>query len=326
MRNPSAGRRRAAIAAAALLLLAAPAAAQTYPNRNIIVMCGFAAGGGGDLICRYIADRLSPLAGQRALVENRVGALGSLAAEATARSKPDGYTVLVTPGSSTHASYPFIFQKPLYDPVRDFVMVTTLARLTFILVVAPQHHPWSSVKEMTDWAMTNNAKTGYSTVMGLVSGETYKGMAGIDDLLEVPYKSAQNTILDLLAGEVDFMFSDPGLAMAHIPTGTLRPLALTMAAPSPANPGVPTMDQAGFPGYDVSGWWAAYVAAGTPPPIVRQLRGWLDEIVLRDETREFFARSGIDTFPAGDLDFAAFQRAETAKWKHHVEVAKVPAQ
>jgi tripartite-type tricarboxylate transporter receptor subunit TctC len=326
--------RRGVVVAAAGLLLplllllgAARAEAQSYPSRNIIVMCGFAAGGGGDLICRYIADRLTPLAGQRAIVENRVGALGSLAAETTARSKPDGYTVLVTPGSATHASYTFAFQTPHYDPVRDFTMVTTLARLTFILVVAPQHHDFTTVKELTDWAKASRSKTGYSTVTGLVSGERYRLMAGIEDMLEVPYKSAQQTILDVLAGELDFMFCDPGLAMAHIPTGALRPIALTAATPSAANPGIPSMADAGFSGYDVSGWWAAYVATGTPAPIVQKLRTWIDEIVARDETREFFARSGIDTFPATpDMDFAAFQRAETEKWKRHFEVAKVPAQ
>ncbi len=321
-------RRAIGVAAAALLLLASGRAdAQTYPNRNIIVMCGFAAGGGGDLICRYIADRLTPLAGQRAIVENRVGALGSLAAEATARSKPDGYMVLVTPGSATHASYTFAFQTPHYDPIRDFTMVTTLARLTFILVVAPQHHNFTTLKELTDWAKANRSKTGYSTVTGLVSGERFKLMAGIEDMLEVPYKSAQQTILDVMAGELDFMFCDPGLAMAHIPTGALRPVALTSAIPSAANPGIPRMAEAGFPGYDVTGWWAAFVAAGTPAPIVKQLRTWLDEIVARDETREFFARSGIDTFPATpDMDFEAFERAEIEKWKVHFEVAKVPAQ
>jgi len=320
------GFRLAAIVLAAVLLLrAGPAGAQGYPNRNIVLMCGFAAGGGGDLICRYLADRLSPLAGQRALVENRVGALGSVAAEATARSKPDGTTVLVTPGSATHASYNFMFMQPRYDPVRDFIMVTTIARLTFILVVAPQHLPVSSLKELSEWAKTHRSKTGGSTVTGLVASETYKAMSGID-MLQVPYKSAQTTVLDLLAGELDFMFCDPGLAMAHIPTGALRPLALTSAIPSAANPGIPSMAEAGFPGYDVTGWWAAYVAAGTPAPIVAQLRAWLDDIVQRDETREFFAKAGIDTFPAGTLDFARFQREETEKWKRHFEVAKVPPQ
>ena len=318
-------------AAAIVLVLAtvlfgtAPARAQDYPNRNITIMCGFAAGGGGDLICRYIADRLSGAAGQRALVENRVGALGSIAAAATSHSKPDGYTLLVTPGSATHASYNYMFIKPLYDPIKDFTMVTTIARLTFILVVAPDKMPVTSVKELTEWSKTHQAKTGGSTVTGQVSTEIYKQMAGVDALW-VPYKSAQQTVLDLIAGDLDYMFCDPGLAMTQIPTGALRPLALTSSLPSTAIPGIPRMADVGFPGYDVTGWWAAYVAPGTPAPIVAKLKGWIDEIVLRQETKDFFARAGIDTFPAGNLDLAKFTQDETAKWKKHFEIAKIPPQ
>jgi tripartite-type tricarboxylate transporter receptor subunit TctC len=114
--------------------------------------------------------------------------------------------------------------------------------------------------------------------------------------------------------------------MSHIQSGTLRGLAVTSASRSPANPDLPTMAESGFPGYDVSGWWAVFVPAGTPAPIVAQLRKWIDEIVLRDETRQFFANSGIDMFPAGDLDLQKLLLAEIEKWKKHYANAKIPPQ
>jgi tripartite-type tricarboxylate transporter receptor subunit TctC len=308
----------------ALLIGGGDAAAQNFPNRNITVMCGFAAGGGGDLICRYIAEKLTPLAGQRAIVENKVGAQGSLAAEATAHAKPDGYTILVSPGTALHAAYQYLFAKPLYDPFKDFVMVAPVAQLGFILVVHPKM-PVTSVAELTAWAKANKPKTGGSTTTALVASETYKARTGID-MLQVPYKSAQTTIVDLLAGDLDFVFCDPGLAMGHLKSNAIRGLAVTSAKRSDSNPDLPTMAESGFPGFDVTSWWGVFAPSGVPAPIVAQLRKWVDEIVLRDETKKFLNNAGIDTFPSQGLDFDKFLRDENAKWKKHVEVAKVTPQ
>jgi tripartite-type tricarboxylate transporter receptor subunit TctC len=310
--------------AIAILLSAPVASAQNYPNRNVTVMCGFAAGGGGDLICRYVAEKLTPLMGQRAIVENKVGAQGSIAAELTAHSKPDGYTILVTPGTAVHAGYQSLFAKPLYDPFREFTMVTTVARLAFVLVVNPKM-PVNSVGDLTQWAKANKSKTGGSTTTGLVSSETYRTATGID-MLQVPYKSAQTTLLDLMAGELDFMFCDPGLAMGHLESGAIRGLAVTSITRSDSNPTLPTMAESGFPGFDVISWWAVMAPSGTPAPIVAQLRAWIDEIVLRDETKKFMNRAGIDTFPAKDMDFNKFLRDESERWKKHIEIAKITPQ
>src|SRR4051794_21187617 len=169
-----------ALLALAAVLFASPISAQSYPTKNMTVMCGFAACGGGDLICRYVAEKLSPLAGQRAIVENKVGALGAIAAEATAHARPDGYTMLVTAGSSaSHAAHNVQFIKPLYDPVRDFTMVTTLTRIPFIVVIDPKKYPFTSMKELTAWAKGRKTTTGGSTTTALVASETYKLMSGI---------------------------------------------------------------------------------------------------------------------------------------------------
>ncbi len=307
--------------------LAGSAAAADYPSKNITIMCGFAAGGGGDLICRYFADKLATLSGERTIVENKVGALGTLAAEATARSKPDGYTVLVTPGSATHAAYLYQFSRHAYDPQHDFTMVTTLNRVPFIFVVNPQKQSATSVREFTDWAKARKEKVkhGGSTVTATVASETYRAMSGID-MIQVQYKSAQVAVTDLIAGELDFAICDPGLAVGQIQSGKLRGLAVTSAVRSQALPDLPTMQEAGFPGYDVTGWWAAYVAAKTPPEIVAKLRGWLETIVATDETKSFFNKAGIDTFDGKGLDLAKFQADEIAKWKKFYEIAKIPPQ
>ena len=245
---------RLALAGAAIVFGISTASAQSYPNKNVTVVCGFAAGGGGDLICRYIAEKLGSLAGQRAIVENKVGALGAIAAKATAHARPDGYTMLVTAGSSaSHAAHNFQFIKPLYDPIRDFILVTTLTRISFIVVVDPKKLPFTSMPELTAWAKGRKTTTGGSTTTALVASETYRLMSGID-MLQVPYKSAQTTIIDLLGGELDFVFCDPGLAMSHMQSGAIRGLAVTSAGRSAANPNLPTMAESGFPGYDVSGW------------------------------------------------------------------------
>jgi tripartite-type tricarboxylate transporter receptor subunit TctC len=305
----------------------APAAqAQNYPNKNITVMCGFAAGGGGDLICRYVAEKLSNVAGQRVIVENKVGAQGSIAAEAAAHSRPDGYTLLVSPGTAMHAAYQYLFAKPLYDPFREFTLVSTVTNLGFILVTNPQKLPVNSVAELTQWAKTHKPRTGGSTTTALVASETYKLRTGID-MLQVPYKSAQTTVIDLLAGDLDFVFCDAGLAMTHMNSGALKALAVTSAQRSASNPDIPTMAESGYPGFDVTSWWAVFAPAGVPAPILAQLRGWIDEIVLRDETKQFFANSGIDTLPSKSVgDFDTFLRAENAKWKKHAEVAKIVPQ
>jgi len=317
---------RLALAGIAIIFGASAAGAQNYPNKNMTVMCGFAAGGGGDLICRYFAEKLTPLAGQRAIVENKVGALGAIAGEATAHARPDGYTMLVTAGSSaSNAAHNVQFIKPLYDPIKDLTLVTTLVRISFVVVIDPKKHAFTMMKELTDWAKTRKTTTGGSTTTALVASETYKLMTGID-MLQVPYKSAQTSILDLLGGELDFVFCDPGLASNYIQAGTLRGLAVTPAIRSEALPDLPTMQEAGFPGFDVNGWWAVFVPSGTPAPIVAQLRKWIDEIVLRDETKKFFAQSGIDMFPAGNLDLQKFMLDEVVKWKKHYEVAKIPPQ
>jgi tripartite-type tricarboxylate transporter receptor subunit TctC len=313
------------ITAALAILLASNAGAQNYPNKNITVMCGFAAGGGADLVCRFIAEKLSPLVGQRVIVENKVGAQGAIAADTVARARPDGYTLLVTPAGATHSMHPYQFAKPLYDPINDFTIVTTIARTSFVVLVHPDKLPVKTIGELTAWTKANKSKTGGSTVTAFVASELYKYMAGID-MLQVPYKSAQTAVLDLLAGELDFVFCDPGLAKQHLNNGVVRGLAVSTLVPSEAYAELPTLDASGFPGFDVGAWWGAFLPPNVPEPILRQMRQWIEEIVLRDETKRFLHNSGIDVFPASDMNLLKFQQDELEKWKKLYAVAKVEPQ
>jgi len=316
-----------ALAVAALALSASLAVAQSYPTKQMTVLCGFAAGGGGDIICRYYAEKIAARSGQTAIVENKVGALGALAASAVARAKPDGYTILVTPGTATHASHQVVFAKPHYDPVKDFTFVTTLNRTPFFLVTNPKIVPANTVRELADWGKSKQGKvkTGGSTTTSILASEILRQATGMD-LIHASYKSAQVAMTDLTAGELDFAFCDPGLAIGYIQSGAVRPLAVASPVRSTILTDIPTMGEAGYQGFEMAGWWAAYLPAKTPEPIVTKLRQWLDEIVLSDDAKQFFRNAGIDMFPRGDLDLVKFQASETEKYARLYKLANIQPQ
>lgn len=323
--------RRNLVLAAALavaVFLPAVAGAQAYPTaKTVNTLCGFPAGGGGDLICRYYTEKLSAVMGQRATVENKVGALGAIAAQATAQARPDGYTLLVGTGSgqSSHLAH---VKKPLFHPVNDLTLITTLVRLSFILVVNPEKSPnIKTVADLTAWAKSskNPLKTGGSTTTAQISSEWYKNLTGIE-MIQTPYRSAQTSATDLMAGELDFVFMDPGLAVGHIEANRFRPLAVTAKTRAVSLPNIPTMAESGHPEFEVMGWWALYGPANLPPAIVKQLQDWMDPIVKTEETRKFFAASGIDPFPRGNLDLNKFANDELAKAKRLYQIAKIEPQ
>ncbi len=318
-----------AVLAGVLSIAPQAAQAQAYPTaKTITVMCGFPAGGGGDLICRYYAEKLSAIPGQRANVENKVGVLGALAAQATAQARPDGYTLLVGPGSaqSSHLAH---FKKPIFDPVNDLTLITTLTRLSFILVTNPAKTPdIKSAADLTKWAKESKTplKTGGSTTTATISSEYFKNLTGIQ-MIQVPYSSAQTSLVDLLAGELDFVFMDPGLAVGHIEAGRLRAHAVTANVRAASLPNVPTMAESGFPAdFDVTGWWALFGPANLPPAIVKTLQDMVDPMVKAEETRKFFMASGIDPFPRGNLDLKKFAVDEVAKYKRLYQLAKIEPQ
>ena len=309
-----------------LFPLALPASAQPYPARDLHIINGYAAGSGADVIVRYYADKLQKLAGKTIIVENKPGASSNIAMEAAARSKPDGYSIYMTAGSSM-ANSVSLFKNLKVQPDKDFTMVTSLLRLSFVLVVGPKS-PVKSVAELTALMKTkpDNGLYGATAPSGIVSAELYKSVTGLKTTF-VSYKDASSALVDLADGSIDWMFMDPIAALEHMRSGRIRGLAVGAADKVMAIPELPSMKEAGIDGVDVVAWWAVAVPAGTPRPIVDQLAKWFNEISATEETKSFINRVvGGDPFP-GNPDMAQkLLETDIVRWRDYIRTAKIEPQ
>jgi len=311
------------IFALALALFPALAAAQDYPAREIRSICNFAAGSGADIVVRYYSDQLAKLAGKPVIVENRPGAQGSVASAYVAKSAPDGYTIHITPASSTIATAPHIFKQLPFDPLKDFAPVTTLASLSFTVSVDAS----GPLKSIDDLIRHLKAKPGngfYATQSnsGQVAAELLKSKTGLVTEY-VPFKVTGDAFVALLSGQVDFMSVDATWAKNQ---SKVRILAVTSARRSGQLPDVPTLAEVGIPGIDIAPWWAVVVPAGTPRPIVDKLAGWFNQITNSDDAKQFLARSAFDAFPGSPESMAALLKTETERWGRWVKLAKIEPQ
>lgn len=317
---------RSTLAALALGVLAVPAAAQQYPTRDLHIVNGYAAGSGADVIVRYWADKLQKISGKSIIVENKPGASGNIAMEAAARAKPDGYTIYMTAGSSM-ANSVSLFKNLKVQPTKDFTMVTTLLRLSFVLVVGPKS-PANSVADLTALMKKkpDNGLYGATAPSGIVSAELYKSVTGLTSTF-VSYKDARSAMTDLVDGSIDWMFMDPIAALEHMRSGKIRGLAVGAAERVKAIPELPSMLEAGVPGVDVVAWWAVAVPAGTPRPIVDQLATWFNQITSTEESKEFINRVvGGDPF-VGNPDMAQkLLESDTVRWRDYIKTAKIEPQ
>jgi len=309
-----------------LVLGSLPAVAQEYPAREIRSICNFSAGSGADILVRYYSDRLARLAGKPVIVENKVGAQGNIATEHVARSKADGYTIMITPASSTLAAARHTFKQLPFDPIGDFTPVTTLARLGFTIAVDAKK-PIGSIGELTEYLKrkSGNGMYGTGTNTGLVAAELYKDKTGLKTT-QIPYKQSTSALIGLLGGDIDFMVYDATFMIAHARAGKVRLLALTSAARSGALPEVPTMSESGFPGYDVTPWWGVVVPAGTPRPIVEKLAAWFNRISASEETRKFLENVATEPLPGTPESMAELIRSDTEQWGRFVRLAKIEPQ
>jgi tripartite-type tricarboxylate transporter receptor subunit TctC len=307
-------------------LLPLPASAQDYPTREIRSICNFAAGSGADILVRYYSDRLAKLAGKPVLVENKVGVQGNIATEHVARSKPDGYTIMITPASSTLAAAQHLFRQLSFDPIRDFTPVTTLAKLSFAIAIDSKR-PIRTIAELTEYLKKKPDHGHYATGSntGLVAAELYKEMSGLRSTY-VPYKAAPSALTDLLGGEVDFISYDVTFLMAQARAGRVRLLALTSATRLSMLPEVPTMVESGFAGFDLTPWFGVVVPAGTPKPVVDKLAAWFNQISVSEETRKFLENVATDPFPGTSESMAALIKAESENWGKYVRLAKIEPQ
>ncbi|HEY1362027.1 MAG TPA: tripartite tricarboxylate transporter substrate binding protein, partial [Xanthobacteraceae bacterium] len=315
--------RTALLLVTALMAAGAPARAQTYPARELKVVVGLPAGSGGDVVVRYYADQLARLSGRPVIVENKPGMILSLGADAVAKAPPDGYTVLITSVTSSHAANLYNFKKLPYDPIRDFTPVALLQRSYFILVVRAES-PWTTVAQLTS-AMRERgsiASYAYGSPPALASAELYKARAGLE-AVGIPYRTSVAALPQMLSGELDFQFIDSTQGTGLLQSGKLRGLAVTSGKRIDGVE-LPTMaEAAGIPEFDIAPTWGVFLPARAPAPIVARLESWFAEILKMDATRQFLDRTHAAPFPGNAADLAAFLPREIARWAELAKLAKI---
>lgn len=294
-----------------------------YPSKPVRFIVPSAAGGGTDIVTRVIAQKLSDALGQQFIVENRPGAGQMIGIELAAKSPADGYTLLMA--SSTLAINPLMYKKVSYDAVRDFTPITQAATLPNVLVVHPSL-PVHTVAELVALAkqrpgQINFASAGIGTSPQM-SVELLKSMTGID-LVHIPYKGTTPGVVDLLAGQVSVMAPNMLTALPHIKAGKLRALGVTSAKRSEALPEVPTIAEAGLPGYESVQWYGVLAPAGTPREIVARLHAEIVRALQLPEVKERLAADGAE--PVGDSPeaFAALIKSEIEKWAKVAKAAGI---
>src|SRR5215831_7844937 len=305
--------------AALLALLAAPAAAQDYPVRPITLIVPYAAGGGNDVMARIVADKMSAALRQQIVVENRGGAGGSIATRQVAKSEPDGYT-LGLGGTGTLAIDPTLYSNVGYDPRKDFAPVGLIATSALVVLVHPSI-PAHSVKDLLALAgkepgALNYASAGSGSGIHLGS-ELFASMAGIK-LTHVPYKGSAPALTDLLGGHVAIYFSSLPPAIGLVKDGKVRALAVTGAKRSPVFPDLPTVAEAGLPGYEAVLHYGIVAPAGTPGPVIAKLNQALQTALANEDVKAKIAADGAEPLPSTPAEYAADIDREEAKWSEIV--------
>jgi tripartite-type tricarboxylate transporter receptor subunit TctC len=295
----------------AVLLLFAFAAsthAQTYPSRPIKFVAPFPPGGSSDVLCRLLGAKLSEGLGQPVAVENRPGAAASIGHEYALKQPPDGYTIVIT-SSSTMVNNRYLYKQLAFDVFTDFSPISMIASAGQVLVVHPSV-PAKSVADLIALAKAQPGKLNFGSggkgIQSHISGEMFKAAAGID-IVHVPYKGTVQAVSDLVAGQVQMVFSDMAPAMPHIRAGRLRPLAVTTRKREAVLPDLPTMIEAGVPEYESGVWWAVLSPKGTPEAIVGRLNAEFGRIVRLPDVQEKYASLGIA--PEHSTPAYVFERA-----------------
>lgn len=294
----------------------------TYPSRVVKFVVPFAAGSATDTLARVLGEKMSASLGQPVVVDNMPGASGFLAAQNVARAEPDGYTVLIAT-NTTHAANQSLFKKLPYDPVADFAPVGKLGTITLALVVNPAV-PATSVAELIAYAKDHPGEVtfGSGSSSSRIAGEMLKSLAGID-LLNVPYKSNPQAITDLLGGQISMVFADIATTLPQAEAGKVKALAVSGPERTPLAPDLPTMREAGVTGYDLTAWFAAFVPAGTPAPVVDRLNAAFAAALADPAATKTLLGAGIEPATSRPAELAAFVGTETEKWAGIVKSAGI---
>ncbi len=310
--------RQAILLGGLLPATAALAQATDYPNKPIRFVVSFPAGSATDQAARIVAQQITKATGHSIVVDNRGGASGFIASEAVAKAPADGYTVLVTTGT-THAANPNLFKKLPYDPVKDFTPLSSVSIVAFMMVVAPSF-PANNVAEFARLAKANPGKYSFASANApsRIGGEMFKQLAGVD-LLHVPYKGAPQALTDLMGGQFSVMWTDLSTGMPLVLGGKLKALAVTGRTRLGPTPNVPTMMEQGYPDYVLANWVGLYMPANAPAAAAAKLTSMLHAAIKAEQAA--LEGNGGQILPISPADFAALQASDTAMWARVVKAA-----
>jgi tripartite-type tricarboxylate transporter receptor subunit TctC len=305
------------------LMLAAASAAQEFPSKPLRLVVPYPAGGITDKIAREAGEALGKRLGQTVIVENRSGAAGNIGFEWVARQPADGYTILMAPASNLTVQ-PALFKALSYDLEKDFTPLSLLVITPQVLLVHPSV-PVSNPRELIEFSKKNPGKVNYGVSMGAYShlaGELLERQTGAD-FTAIPYQGVGPAMTDLLGGQTQFMFNEVVTAIPHIQSGKLKPLAVAYRSRAPWLPNVPTFAEAGFPGFEVTSWYAMVMRSGTPRPVIDRLSRELREIMQSDDFKKRYDAIGAFTVGSTPEELAAFIKSETVKWTTVIKQAGI---
>jgi len=309
------------LAALVLAFAALGASAQDYPNHPVKIIVPFAAGGPADIYARYVGEKLQQALGQPFVVEDRPGAGAIIGTDAVAKSAPDGYTLLMM--SNTHTVNESLVPNKPFALMRDFVPIAPVNDADLVLVVHPSV-PANNLKELIALAKSQPGKLNYaSSGTGTpyhMAGELFKAMAGVD-ILHIPYKGSSQARTDVLGGQVMMMFDAVPTMTEHIKAGRVKAFGTSGKARSPVLPNVPTIAEAGVPGYEATIWLGFMAPKGTPPAIVNRLNMEINKVLTRPETREEWAKQGVTPIVMKPDEFGKFLAQDIVKWERIVKIS-----
>ncbi len=295
------------------VVLSTPAQAQGFPVRPVRIVVPQAPGGASDALARIVAARLSTRWGQQVVVENKAGAGGNIGMEEVARSAGDGHTLLMS-YVGTHAINGALYPKLPFDPEKDFAPVATLATLPFVAVVSPSL-PARTMQELAELSKRQPVSFG-SAGNGSVNhllGEMFNATAGVK-ITHIPYRGAAPALTDLLAGQIQVVYTSLPSVVGFIRDGRLRPLAVTSATRSPSFPDIPTVAESGYAGFDVNPWFGLFAPAATPAALVQRINADINEVLRQSETAEKFKAAGAEVFVSSPAQFGTLLRDDIVKW------------
>jgi tripartite-type tricarboxylate transporter receptor subunit TctC len=309
---------------AALCAAASPsfAVAQAWPSAPVRMLIPFAAGSATDVYARLVGKHLSDAFGQQFVVEPKPGANGSIAAQQVAKSKPDGLTLFFTT-NTTHAANPSLMKQMTYDPVKDFEPVTKIGGIAFFMAVSAAS-PYKSVAEIVEAAKAQPGKIAYASgnSVGILSGATLQKMTGTQ-MTHVPYKSTPQGLVDVIGGQVTFLFVDLSVSRPHTQSGRAKLLAVATLNRSPLAPEIPSMDELGYKGFDIPAWFGLFAPAGTPKDTVVRLNAEMVKIMARPDVKQTLASMGIDAYTSTPEELGDYVKSEIQKWARLVKDAGI---